>query len=84
MESIEIKKRFDELVKKKEETKTQIVQIETRLQSTEESIKSIEADWKEKWDINSVEEAQQEVDRLSKEIDSIMSKCEAYLNKVGV
>jgi len=84
MENTDIKQRFDELVKKRDDTKTQIVQLETRIQATTESIESIEKDWKEKWGLNSVEEVQAEVDRLANEIDSIVTKCENYLNKVGV
>lgn len=80
--SEEVKQKFDRLVEKRDEAKTQIVQLETRIESTKESISQIETEWKEKYGINSPEEAEQICSKLEEEINGILEKCEKYLDKV--
>ena len=79
---IDIKQKFDELVQKRDDAKTQIVQLETKIDSAKESISQIEAEWKEKYGINSAEEAEAMCEQLESEISGILDKCEKYLQKV--
>ena len=82
MSSTEVRERFDQLVQKRDNAKTQIVQLETKIDSTKESISQIESNWKEKYGINSVEEAEAMCSKLEEEITDILDKCEKYLDKV--
>ena len=82
MSSVDVKERFDALVAKRDEAKTQIVQLETKIESTKESIAQIVNEWKEKYGIESSEEAEAICDKLQQEVTEILDKCEKYLDKV--
>lgn len=79
-----IKERFDKLVEKRENLKTQIVQLETKIDSARESMEAIEKEWKEQFGISSYEEAKEKLDSMERDIDATLTKCETYLEKVGV
>ena len=78
-----VKERFDALLEKKKSAETQIVQLKTRKDSAQESMTSIENEWKESG-IGSYEEAKEKVAQMENEIDATLTKCEEYLEEVGV
>ena len=79
-----VKERFDALVKKRDETKTTIVQLQTKIDSANESISNLEKELKDKWNLNSYEEAKAKRDELERQINETLTKCEDYLSKVEV
>lgn len=79
-----IKERFNKLLETKEKAKTNLVQLETKRDSAKEALDAIEKEWKENWGINSYEEAQSKISEMEQEIESTLSKCEEFLEKVGV
>lgn len=79
-----VKERFNSLVEKKEEANRKIVQLETKKDSAEESLKTIEEDWKKNMGIESYEEAKKKCEELEKEINDAMDQCEQFLSKAGV
>ena len=85
MSSIEeTKKRFDELKKKRDEAKAEVIQLETKSQSANESMESIVNQWKDEYGISTYEEAKAKADEMAKQLDDTLSKCEEFLSKAGV
>lgn len=80
----EIKERFANLSKKRDELKAQQVQLQTKIDSANESIAEIEKQWAEQFDVHGFEEAQRKLEQMETELEQTLSKCESYLMKVGV
>ena len=82
MQSAQIKERFQQLLDKREAAKTQLVQLQTKKESATESMQEIEKEWKEKWEVNSFEEAQSKMKEMEQEISETITECEKFLEKV--
>ena len=78
-----VKERFDELVAKRDSLKTQKIQLEAKISSTKETMKDIEDQWKNDFNVNSYEEAVMLESQITQQIDSTMDVCEEYLKGVG-
>lgn len=81
---MDIKQRFEALTKKRDEAKAQQIQLNTKIDSAKDTIAEIENEWKEKYGINSFEEAKQMVLKMEAEITDTLDKCQEYLDQAGV
>lgn len=85
MENInDLKKRFEELTKKKSDLESQKIQLTTKQQVLEEEITKLTSQLKEEFGVSSLEEAEAKIDDLSKEIEQGLSEAEQKLSSYQV
>lgn len=81
MENInDLKKRFEELTKKKSDLESQKIQLTTKQQVLEEEITKLTSQLKEEFGVSSLEEAEAKIADLSKEIEQGLSEAEQKLS----
>lgn len=85
MENInDLKKRFEELTKKKSDLESQKIQLTTKQQVLEEEITKFTSQLKEEFGVSSLEEAEAKIADLSKEIEQGLSEAEQKLSSYQV
>lgn len=85
MENInDLKKRFEELTKKKSDLESQKIQLTTKQQVLEEEITKLTSQLKEEFGVSSLEEAEAKIADLSKEIEQGLSEAEQKLSSYQV
>lgn len=76
----EMKERFRELTEKRDKLKEEQVELSGKLSVLKEREEALLKELKEKYNLNTLEEAETEVQRLSEEIEEALAKAEASLS----
>lgn len=76
----EMKERFRELTEKRDKLKEEQVELSGKLSVLKEREGALLKELKEKYNLNTLEEAETEVQRLSEEIEEALAKAEESLS----
>lgn len=76
----EMKERFRELTEKRDKLKEEQVELSGKLSVLKEREEALLKELKEKYNLNTLEEAETEVQRLSEEIEEALAKAEESLS----
>lgn len=77
----EMKERFRELTEKRDKLKEEQVELSGKLSVLNEREGALLKELKEKYNLNTLEEAETEVQRLSEEIEEALAKAEESLKE---